>query len=110
MDEDRDTTQRLLESVTTAATAPLGLPTIIQPQLQQQHHQQNPQQQQPLSRSRFLIDRCSGICSLLLTVQLVILIFLFKNEGVNHSVSELANFTKEIFVNTTLSLMKKNMI
>lgn len=92
-DQEPSTSRKLLESVTNVATAPLGF-TYQQPQQQQQ--------QQPLSRGRFLVDRCTGICSLIITCGFVILMFLSKNEGVNDSVSELATFVKEIFVNSTL--------
>ena len=108
-EQEPSPSHRLLESVTNAATAPLGLASFTQQQ-QQQHPQQQQQQQQPLSRGRFLVDRCTGICSLIITCGFVILIFLTKNEGVNNSVSELASFIKELVVNSTLSSIKKNLV
>jgi len=87
-------TQQLLQSIATNVIAPItgSIP-------QQQQLQRDPSQQ--ISRGRFVVTQCTGICTLIITCFVILLIFLSKNDGVNETLTDILRIWKEIFVNKT---------
>lgn len=88
----REAARTLLESTAAVGMAPARI---------------RPPPASDLSRTRFFIAQCSGICTLLIMCLITVVLFLSKNEGVDEAVTSIARAWQQALLNKT-SWLREN--